>query len=193
MLALKDTKKGFHMKVGLGRKRWLEIAQVLGAMLVLLGALLACKGGSSSSGSSSSSTAKLGETVTFDDSEWIVMEAKDLGKSIKSNSEFNEEQKKSDGRFVQVHYKVTNKGKKEEMLLDRPKVVDDKGREFGPIDMESFYVPAKAKTIGLDTLQPSMPKEYWTVIEVPADAKALKFQVHGFSLLGDKKNVDIGL
>jgi hypothetical protein len=181
------------MKVGLGRRRWLEIAQVFGAMLVLLGALLACKGGSSSSGSSSSSTAKLGETVTFDDSEWIVMEAKDLGKSIKSNSEFNEEQKKSDGRFVQVHYKVTNKGKKEEMLLDRPKVVDDKGREFGPIDMESFYVPAKAKTIGLDTLQPSMPKEYWTVIEVPADAKTLKFQVHGFSLLGDKKNVDIGL
>ena len=97
----------------------------------------------------------------------------------------NEEEKKTEGRFVQIHYKVTNKGKKEEMLLDRPKVVDDKGREFGPIDMESFYVPAKAKTIGLDTLQPSMPKEYWTVIEVPADAKSLKFQVHGFSLLLD--------
>jgi hypothetical protein len=135
----------------------------------------------------------MGETVTFDDSEWIVIEAKDAGKSIKSNSEFNEEEKKTEGRFIQVHYKVTNKGKKEEMLLDRPKIVDDKGREFGPIDMESFYVPAKAKTIGLDTLQPSMPKEYWTVIEVPADAKTLKFQVHGFSLLGDKKNVDLGM
>jgi len=181
------------MKVGLGRKRWLEIAQVFGAMLVLLGALLACKGGSSSSGSSSAATAKVGETVTFDDSEWIVIEAKDAGKSLKSNSEFNEEVKKADGRFIQVHYKVTNKGKKEEMLLDRPKIVDDKAREFGPIEMESFYVPAKAKTIGLDTLQPSMPKEYWTVIEVPADAKGLKFQVHGFSLLGDKKNVDINL
>ncbi len=182
------------MKVGLGRKRWFEVAQVFGAMLVLLAGLLACKGGShGSSSSSSSSTAKLGETVTFDDSEWIVIEAKDAGKSIKSNSEFNEEEKKSEGRFIQVHYKVTNKGKKEEMLLDRPKIVDDKGREFGPIDMESFYVPAKAKTIGLDTLQPSMPKEYWTVIEVPADAKNLKFQVHGFSLLGDKKNVDLGI
>ena len=182
------------MKVGFGRKRWLEIAQVFGAMLVLLGALLACKGGSSSSGSgSSSSTAKMGETVTFDDSEWVVVEAKDAGKALKSNSEFNEEEKKTEGRFVQVHYKVTNKGKKEEMLLDRPKVVDDKGREFGPIDMESFYVPAKSKTIGLDTLQPSMPKDYWTVIEVPADAKGLKFQVHGFSLLGDKKNVDLGI
>jgi hypothetical protein len=179
------------MKVG---KRWLEIAQVLGAILVLLGALLACKGGSSSSsGGSSSSTAKLGDTVTFDDSEWVVIEAKDAGKSIKSNSEFNEEKKDTTGRFVQVHYKVTNKGKKEEMLLDRPKIVDDKGREFGPIDMESFYVPAKAKTIGLETLQPSMPKEFWTVIEVPADATKLKFQVHGFSLLGDKKNVDLNL
>ena len=110
----------------------------------------------------------------------------------RATREFNEEEKKTDGRFIQVHYKVTNKGKKEEMLLDRPKIVDDKGREFGPIDMESFYVPAKAKTIGLDTLQPSMPKEYWTVIEVPADAKSLKFQVHGFGLLGDKKNVDLG-
>jgi hypothetical protein len=180
------------MKVGFGRKRWFEIAQVLGAMLLLLGALLACKGGSSSS-SSTAATAKLGDTVTFDDSEWIVVEAKDAGKSIKSNSEFNEEKKDTPGRFIQVHYKVTNKGKKEEMLLDRPKIIDDKGREFGPIDMESFYVPAKSKTIGLETLQPSMPKEFWTVVEVPPDAKSLKFQVHGFSLLGDKKNVDLGL
>ncbi len=162
-------------------------------MLVLLGALLACKGSSSSSSTTSGATAKMGEAVTFDDSEWTVIEAKDSGKTLKSNSEFNEEEKKTEGRFIQVHYKVTNKGKKEEMLLDRPKVVDDKGREFGPIDMESFYVPAKSKTIGLDTLQPSMPKEYWTVVEVPADAKSLKFQVHGFGLLGDKKNVDIGL
>ena len=181
------------MKVGFGRKRFLEVAQVFGAMMILLGALLACKGGSKSSGGASGGTAKMGETVTFDDSEWIVVEAKDAGKKIKSNSEFNEEEKSTEGRFIQVHYKVTNKGKKEEMLLDRPKVVDDKGREFGPIDMESFYVPAKAKTIGLDTLQPSMPKEYWTVIEVPADAKSLKLEVHGFSLLGDKKNVDLGL
>ena len=180
------------MKVGLGRKRWFEVAQVFGAMLVLLVGLLACKGGHSSS-SSSGGTAKMGETVSFDDSDWVVIEAKDAGKSIKSNSEFNEEEKKTEGRFIQVHFKVTNKGKKEEMVLDQPKIVDDKGREFGPIDMQSFYVPAKAKTLGLDTLQPSMPKEYWTVIEVPADAKGLKFQVHGFSLLGDKKNVELGL
>ena len=179
------------MKVGLGRKRWIEIAQAFGAMLLLLAGLLACKGGSKSS-SSSSTVAKMGDTVTFDDAEWIVIEAKDAGKTIKPNSEF-EQDKKTEGRFIEVHFKVTNKDKKEQMLFEPPKIVDDKGREFGPIDMQSSYVPAKAKTIGLDSLQPSMPKEYWTVIEVPADAKNLKFQVHGFSLLSEKKQVDIGI
>jgi hypothetical protein len=181
------------MKVGFGRKRGLEVAQMLGAMLVLLGALLACKGGSSSSGGSSSAAAKIGETVTVDDSEWVIVEAKDVGKSLKSNSEFNEEKKDTAGRFIQVHYKVTNKGKKEEMMFNPPKVLDDKGREFGPVDMENFYVPAKTKTIGLESLQPSIAKEFWTCIEVPADAKALKFQIHGFSLLSDKKTVDLAL
>ena len=177
-----------------GRKRWVEVAQVLGAMLVLLGALLACKGGSSSGGSGGSGgTAKIGDTITFDDSEWVVVEAKDSGKSIKSNNEFNPEEKKTDGRFISVHYKLTNKGKKEEMLFNHPKIIDGQNREFGPIEMEGFYVPKSAKTVGLETLQPSLPKEFWTVIEVPADAKSLKFQVHGFSLLGDKKTVDLAL
>jgi len=137
--------------------------------------------------------AKLGTPVSFADSEWIVIEARDAGKELKSNSEFNEETKITTGRFIQVHYKVTNKGSKEEMLLDRPKVVDGKGRQFGPVDMETFYVPKKAKSIGLDTLQPSIPKEYWTVIEVAADARDLSFRVHGFDLLGASKDVPLGL
>ena len=90
------------MKVGLGRKRWFEVAQIFGAMLVLLVGLLACKGGSHSGSSGSTGTAKMGDTVTFDDSEWIVIEAKDAGKSIKSNSEFNEEEKKTDQKLTQL-------------------------------------------------------------------------------------------
>src|ERR1700690_4471212 len=100
------------MKVGFGRKRWLEVAQVFGAMLVLLGALLACKGGSSSSGGGTTGTGKIGETIVLDDAEWVVVDAKDVGKTIKSNSEFTQEDKKTDVRFIQVHFKITNKGKK---------------------------------------------------------------------------------
>jgi hypothetical protein len=137
--------------------------------------------------------AKLGIPVTFSDCEWIVVEARNAGKELKSNSEFNEDTKTTEGRLIQVHYKVTNNTSKEEMILDRPKIVDQKGREFGPIDMESFYVPKKSKTIGLDTLQPSIAKEYWTVIEVPADAHELAFRVHGFSLVGPTRDVPLGL
>ena len=139
------------------------------------------------------SGSKLGERVSFADCDWVVMEARDAGRELKSNSEFNEETKETSGRFIQVHYKLTNTSSKEEMLLDRPKIIDAKGREFGPVDMESFFVPRKAKTVGLDTLQPSLPKEYWTVIEVAADARDLAFRVHGFDLLGPKRDVPLGL
>jgi hypothetical protein len=137
--------------------------------------------------------ARLGETITLSDSTWVVLEARDAGKVLASNSEFNEETKTTTGRFIQVHYRITNNGTKEEMLLDRPKLVDQKGRQFGPVDMETFYIPRKAKTVGLDTIQPSLPKEYWTVIEVPADSRDLAFRVHTFSLLGPTRDVPLGL
>ena len=129
----------------------------------------------------------------FDDCDWWILEARDAGQSVRSNSEFNDEEKKTDGRFIMVHYKLTNLGQKEEMMLDRAKIQDDKGREFGPVDMESFYVPGTSKTVGLDTLFPGKAQEYWTVIEVPADAKELRFKVHGFTLIGPQKLVALGL
>jgi hypothetical protein len=138
-------------------------------------------------------TVRVDKTVAFDDVQWVVIEARDAGQSVKSNSELNDEEKRTTGRFVMIHYKLTNLGKKEEMLLDRPKVQDDRGREFGPIDMESFYVPVHAKTVGLDTIQPSLPKEYWTVVEVAPDATHLKFVIHGFSLTSRHELVELGI
>jgi hypothetical protein len=79
------------------------------------------------------------------------------------------------------------------VLLDRPKIVDAKGREFGPIDMESFYIPKGTKSVGTETLSPNVQREFWTIIEVPAEAQALAFQVHGFSLMGEKRTVALGL
>ena len=129
----------------------------------------------------------------FDDCDWWILEARDAGKSVHSNSEYNDEDKTTTGRFIQVHYKLTNLGQKEEMMLVRAKIEDDKGREFDPVDMESFYVPAHAKTVGLDTIVPGVEQEYWTVIEVPADARDLHIKVHGFSLIGPQKRVPLGL
>ncbi len=136
---------------------------------------------------------RIDKRVIFADCEWIIIEARDAGKKLSSNSEYNEETKKTDGRFILVHYKLTNLTKTDQMMLDRPKITDEKERAFDPVDMESFYVPAHAKAIGLDVLSPSEPKEYWTVIEVPADAERLRFRLHGFSLVGEVRSVDLGL
>ena len=175
-------------------RRYAEVLQVVAALAIVPGAVLACKGGSGSSGSSSSSgsAAKIGETVKLDESQYIVVEAKDLGKDLKANDEFTEA-KKTTGRFIQVKYKITNTGKKPQGLLEDPKIVDDKGREFGGVEMESAYVPKGGKVPLLDTLQPSMEREYYSIVEVPADATKLKLQVHDLGILGEKKTVDLGL
>jgi hypothetical protein len=86
-----------------------------------------------------------------------------------------------------------NNGKKQQTLLDTPKIVDGKSREFGPIQGESEYVPKGSKTAILETLQPSMEKDFYTIVEVPADATGLKVQITGLGLLGDKKMIDIGM
>jgi hypothetical protein len=59
--------------------------------------------------------------------------------------------------------------------------------------MESAYVPKGGKVPLLDTLQPSMEREYYSIIEVPADATKLKLQVHDLGILGEKKLVDLGI
>src|SRR5882757_7418261 len=57
-------------------------------------------------------------TATLPDSTWQVIEASDGGKEITSNSEFcpNEKQQ-TDGRFVFVHFEVTNRTTKEQIVL----------------------------------------------------------------------------
>lgn len=139
-----------------------------------------------------SDTVHVGKTVTLDDSQWRIIEARDAGQSVKPNRG-DYDDKRTTGRFVMVHYKVINLEKKEEMMLDRPKIQDERGREFGVIDMEGYYVPTHTKAAGLDILQPGVPREYWTVVEVPSDAVHLKIAVHGFSLLGKIELVDLGL
>jgi hypothetical protein len=86
--------------------------------------------------------------ANFSDCDWWILEARDAGQSIRSTSEFSDQEKKTTGRFIAVHYKLTNLGRKDEMMLDRARVQDDKGREFGVIDLEGFYVPAQTKTLG---------------------------------------------
>ncbi|MCC6649348.1 MAG: hypothetical protein IT374_27725 [Polyangiaceae bacterium] len=192
-------------------------AHVFGGIVFVLGALLACKGGaegtsqSKSAGSHEPGNAgsgenvggakakapeklpKIGDTVSFDDSDWVVLSAKDLGKVAKSNNPFQESKKSEGGKFIQVSFKVTNKTKKEERVLGGLKIADSSGREFESLDDQAFYVPNGKKTIGLEAMPSSLAKEFWAVFEVPADATGLRLGVRQLAAMGDTKLVDLGL
>lgn len=159
---------------------------------MVLGALLACKGGSSG-GASSGPAGKLNEQYKLNDSTWTILEAKDMGKTLNATSElFANEKKNTGGKFVQIHYKVVNNGKKQETLLDTPKVVDSKGHLYSHIEGEEEYVPKGGNVVNVETLGPGAEKEYYTIIDVPADATGIKIQITGLGLMGDKKFVDMG-
>jgi hypothetical protein len=58
-------------------------------------------------------TVKLNEEMVFHDSKWVVVEARDVGKSLKATDpEAEVKERKTDGRFLLVRYKVSNIGKK---------------------------------------------------------------------------------
>ena len=136
------------------------------------------------------SSANVGETLTLDESMWTVLDVQNLGTDLEPTSSFGTA-KRTSGEFLQVHYKVTNNGRKQETLLETPKIVDKGGREFGHVEMESDYIPKASKAAILETLQPSADKEFYTVIEVPADATGLRIQLTGLGVLGQKRRVDV--
>lgn len=153
-------------------------------------------GGGGGGGGSAATTSDpgIGEEVDIGDSTWTVLDAKDLGTTIYAKSAlFAGETKTTRGRFIQIHYKVVNNGKKPETLLDGPKIVDSKSREFGPITSESEYIPTGSNSAILETLQPSIDQEFYTIIEVPSDAKHLKVMLTALGLAGDHDYVDIDL
>lgn len=181
--------------------------EALVGCVVLAAALLACKEGSDGQGNGSTSrapvvtavpaeakVAKLGETIGFDDSDWVVTEAKVVGQELKSGNQFIESEK-TDGKFILVKFKVTNKTKEEQRILSRPKVKDAQGREFGAFDKAYFFLQReKLDSVALKALPASMPKQYGAIYEVPADASGLQFQAIAITGLATRDTwVDLGI
>lgn len=161
-------------------KRWIAVALVL----------VACK--REHHAAAVAGPAKIGDTVTFEDSEWVIVEAKDAGKVLTGTSALHEE-KRTAGRFVQVHYRVTNKGDHEEMLVNPPKIVDAQKDEIEHLELEGPFVPPNAKVFALDTLEPHKQRDLWTVFDVPANATALACRLHALKAYGESRDVDLGM
>jgi hypothetical protein len=133
------------------------------------------------------------KTARFDDCEWAVLEVRDVGKTIEPKAGFDYKAQTSVGHFVMIHYTLTNVGAKQGMVMNRGVIRDAMGREFGPIEYEPGFVPIHAKTLNLDMIDPGVTKDYWTVIEVPADATDMQLQVRGFAAIGPSKRIPLGI
>ena len=138
--------------------------------------------------------AKIGDEFSFNnDSTWVVVNAEDRGNSLKSNNQFQKDAQ-TNGKFIMVQFKVTNLTNKEERLLNGPKLIDSQGREFRNYDKQFFYIPKGAKTMSLEAIPAGIPREFYGVYEVPADANGFRFQARDLKSVfsPDYKLVDLG-
>lgn len=203
------------MKLNKSRR---EVLEAMSYMLVVVAALLACDSGSKDdsvkvtpSGEAASDdgkkdeggddapkkeaakAAKLGDKVSFEDSEWTVLKAEDLGSEVKSNNQFQEGLKSDGAKYIRVSFKVKNLTKKEERVMDHPKLKDSQDREFGTVDSMMFFIPKGKKTMTLEAVPSSLEKEFWAVYEVPKDSKGLMFMARELGFGGKTHPIDLAL
>jgi Domain of unknown function (DUF4352) len=170
------------------------LLEALGYILLVVLATLACNGGSSGGAGKGKSKkvkpAKIGATVTHGDSTWKVTKAKDKGATMTCGP-FGA--KKTSGRFIWVEFEVKNTTKKQESVLELPKLVDSQDREFKQWNETMMCIGKDKKTMSLEQLPAGMDKKFVAVFEVPNDAKKLRFMTRELAFGGETKPVDLGL
>ena len=146
---------------------------------------------SSSAPAQSTQSFKIGDTVTFDDSEWVVIKARNLGSTL-SGGEFVEA-KKSDGKFIYVRYKLVNKTAEQQAVLFTPSVKDSKGRKFEELDDLRMYLGNGETGMTLEQLPAGLTKTFSAIFEVPSDASELAFMTRSFAAFrSQEKAVQLG-
>ena len=134
-------------------------------------------GGGDGGGDGGGAKQKIGETVKFEDSEWVVREAKDLGSSLKSGNQFTEDLTSDAGTYVQVEFSVKNTTNEEEQILNTPNLKADGGASYEQLSSSSSYIPEGKNTMTLEALPAGLPKVFYAIYEVPKDAvKGLSFE-----------------
>lgn len=141
--------------------------------------------------STTTTTGSIGKGVAIGDAEWTILDIVNRGSKMKANESF-EKDATTTGTFVQIHFKVSNTGKKEGTIGDVPKVVDPGGREFGTYENASSFRPKDSSGVFLDKVQPSMSKEFYEIYEVPAGVTTVSLKAHDFGIFGKDKTIALG-
>lgn len=152
------------------------------------------KGGAADDKSSTTTTtsAAIGTPVLVGDAEWTILEIVNRGSTMKGNDSFDKDAT-TPGTFVQVKFKVANRGKKEGTMGELPKLVDPTNREFGSYETASLYRPKDSNGVFLDKIQPSLSKEFVEIYEVAPGVTSLSLKAHDFGIFGKEKALSLGV
>ena len=176
----------------MNRKTWFHLAVLPVFALLAVGSSSPKKDGADDKAATTTTTAgKLGTATTVGDAEWTVIDIVNRGATMKANESY-EKDAVTTGTFIQVHFKIANKSKKEGVMGDVPKLVDTTGREFGTIETASSFRPKDTNGVFLDKLQPSATKEFTEIYELPAGVTSVSMKAHDFGLFGSDKTIDLG-
>ena len=176
----------------MNRKTWFHLAVLPVFALLAVGSSSPKKDGADDKAATTTTTAgKLGTPITVGDAEWTVIDIVNRGSTMKANESY-EKDAVTTGTFIQVHFKIANKSKKEGVMGDVPKLVDTTGREFGTIETASSFRPKDTNGVFLDKLQPSATKEFTEIYELPAGVTSVSMKAHDFGLFGSDKTIDLG-
>jgi hypothetical protein len=141
---------------------------------------------------------KVGDTVVFDgDSSWVIVSVKDHGHDLAAPRAPHEKHAEkiapahSDGRFIEVRFKITNLGKSAQLASTMPKLLDAKGREFAAYENDTQFLDEKS--LAEASLPPGLARDFEEIYEVPADAQGLKIQTQQLAPFGHPKMVQLGL
>lgn len=141
---------------------------------------------------------KAGEDVQVAQVRWKLMEAKDLGDTLKGSASnyptFTDDKKaNANSKFVQVSIEVENLDTSMKSVTDLS-IMDGKNRKFTASSDTSEWVPQDKQMFLLSNLNPNVPQQFIAIYEVPKDATNLKMEVGDLSLFGsDKAYISLGL
>lgn len=124
---------------------------------------------------------KIGDDVRVADARWKVLEASDMGNTLKAQYL---KDLTTPGKYVFVLVEVENLGK-EAAPYDGVEIVDGQGRTFKHDSDTIMYLPeGKGKACVFETLNPNVPMQCAAIFALPADAAGLQLSVGDLSPFG---------
>jgi len=173
-------------------KTWLQLTALpLFAALAIGSSSPKKDGDDKASTTSTTSASGIGTAVVVGDAEWTILDVVNRGSKMKANESY-EKDATTTGTFVQVHFKIVNKGKAEGTMGDVPKLLDPGGREFGTVESASAFRPKDTSGVFLDKINPTLSKEFTEIYELPPGITTISLKAHDFGIFGKDKTINLG-